>query len=269
MQGSAAQHTVDLSLVEHFKRLSQDSLNELDAALLVAQVVDANLDRPRVRQQIKTLEDAARSQGTVDVEGMLAMLRNQGFAQTSLTDVDPTHSSIDWLLQQHQGLPIVVAVLVVTLARGLGLLAEGVNYPGHFLVRIDDALIDPLALTVIDESSLQTIPGLTKNEMLSPASPVTMAFRMLNNLKAYYMSFENWRAMLLTTEYQIGIVHDEPRLLGMVHFERGEYSQQLGESDAALEEYIRCVELCERNSLVEEAKARVNTLLAEHQGSLH
>jgi hypothetical protein len=55
----------------------------------------------------------------------------------------------------------------------------------------------------------------------------------------------------------------------MVHFERGEYSQQLGESDAALEEYIRCVELCERNSLVEEAKARVNTLLAEHQGSLH
>ena len=269
MQGSAAQHTVDLALVEHFKRLSQDSLNELDAALLVAQVVDANLDRPRVRQQIKTLEDAARSQGTVDVEGMLAMLRNQGFAQTSLTDVDPTHSSIDWLLQQHQGLPIVVAVLVVTLARGLGLLAEGVNYPGHFLVRIDDALIDPLALTVIDESSLQTIPGLTKNEMLSPASPVTMAFRMLNNLKAYYMSFENWRAMLLTTEYQIGIVHDEPRLLGMVHFERGEYSQQLGESDAALEEYIRCVELCERNSLVEEAKARVNTLLAEHQGSLH
>ena len=192
MQGSAAQHTVDLSLVEQFKRLSQDSLNELDAALLVAQVVDANVDTARVRQHIKTLEDVARSQGTVDVEGMLAMLRNQGFAQTFLTDVDPTHSSIDWLLQQHQGLPIVVAVLVVTLARGLGLLAEGVNYPRHFLVRIDDALIDPLALTVIDESSLQTISGLTKNEMLSPASPVTMAFRMLNNLKAYYMSLQNW-----------------------------------------------------------------------------
>ena len=80
MQGSAAQHTVDLSLVEQFKRLSQDSLNELDAALLVAQVVDANVDRSRARQQIKTLEDAARSQGTVDVEGMLALLRNQGFA---------------------------------------------------------------------------------------------------------------------------------------------------------------------------------------------
>ena len=269
MQGSALQHTVDLSLVEQFKRLSQESLNELDAALLVAQGVDTHVDRARVRQHIKTLEDAARSQGTLDVEGILAMLRNQGFAQTSLTDVDPTHSSIDWLLQQHQGLPIVVAVLVVTLARGLGLLAEGVNYPGHFLVRIDDALIDPLALTVIDESSLQTIPGLTKNEMLSPASPVTMAFRMLNNLKAYYMSFENWRAMLLTTEYQIGIVHDEPRLLGMVHFERGEYCQGLNDSEAALVEYARCAEVSPDSELVKRANAKLDQLIGTNQGPLH
>ena len=269
MQGAPSQYAADPSLVESFKQLSQGALNELDAALLVAQVVDANVDTARVRQHIKSLEDAARSQGAVDVEGMLAMLRGQGYAQTSLTDVDLTHSSIDWLLQQHQGLPIVVAVLVVTLARGLGMLAEGVNYPGHFLVRIDDALIDPLALTVIDESSLQTIPGLTKNEMLSPASPVTMAFRMLNNLKAYYMSFENWRAMLLTTEYQIGIVHDEPRLLGMVHFERGEYCQGLNDSDAALVEYARCAGVSPDSELVKSANAKLDQLLGTNQGPLH
>ena len=269
MQGPPSRFVADPSLVEDFKRLSQDSLSELDAALLVAQVVDANVNKDRVRQQIKTLEDAARSQGTVDVKGMLAMLRNQGFAQTSLTDVDPTHSSIDWLLQQHQGLPIVAAVLVVTLARGLGLLAEGVNYPGHFLVRIDDALIDPLTLTVIDESSLQTISGLTKNEMLSPASPVTMAFRMLNNLKAYYMSSENWRAMLLTTEYQIGIVHDEPRLLGMVHFERGEYCQGLNDSEAALLEYARCAEVSPDSELARRANAKLDQLIGTNQGPLH
>ena len=109
-----------------------------------------------------------------------------------------------------------MAVLVLALARRLGMLAEGVNYPGHFLVRIDDALIDPLALTVVDERSLQTIPGFTKSEMLSTASPVTIAFRMLNNLKSYYTAFENWRAALLTTEYQISMVNNEPRLLGLV-----------------------------------------------------
>ena len=94
MQGPPSQFVADPSLVEDFKRLSQDSLNELDAALLVAQVVDASVNTTRVRQQIKTLEDAARSQGTVDVEGMLAMLRNRGFAQTYLTDVDPTIAAL-------------------------------------------------------------------------------------------------------------------------------------------------------------------------------
>ena len=74
-------------------------------------------------------------------------------------------------------------------------------------------------MAVVDESSLRKIPGLTKDQMLSPASPVTMAFRMLNNLKAYYMRFENWSAMLLVTAYQMGIVHDDIALLSLVHSE--------------------------------------------------
>ena len=269
MQGPPSKYVVDLSLVDDFRRLSEGSLNELDAALLVARVVDANLNAARVRHHIKILEDTARSQGTVDVEGMLAMLRREGFAQNSLTEVDLTHSSIDWLLQQHQGLPIVVAVLVLALARRLGMLAEGINYPGHFLVRIDDALIDPLALTVVDERSLQTIPGFTKSEMLSPASPVTIAFRMLNNLKSYYTAFENWRAALLTTEYQIGMVNNDPRLLGLVYFERAEYWQGLNNSEAALVEYARCAEVTTDNELAKRANSRLDQLIGTNQGPVH
>ena len=162
-----------------------------------------------------------------------------------------------------------MAVLVLALARGLGMLAEGVNYPGLFLVRIDDALIDPLALTVVDERSLQTIPGFTKSEMLSPASPVTIAFRMLNNLKAYYTAFENWRAALLTTEYQIGMVNNEPRLLGLVYFERAEYWRGLNNSEAALVEYARCAEVTTDNELAKRANTRLDQLIGTNQGPLH
>ena len=269
MQGTSSQYTADSSLVEAFQRLSEDSLNELEAALLVARVVDADIDIERVRERIASLEAAARSQGAVDVEGLLDLLRAQGFAQTSLADVDLSHSSIDWLLQQHQGLPIVVAVLVVTVARGLGMLAEGVNYPGHFLLRVDDALIDPLAMAVVDERSLRKIPGLTKDQMLSPASPVTMAFRMLNNLKAYYMRFENWSAMLLVTAYQMGIVHDDIALLSLVYFERGEYCQRMNDNDAALAEYARCAQLSPEAELVARANARMKQLLADDRGPVH
>ena len=83
MQGTSSQYTADPSLVEAFQRLSEDSLNELEAALLVARVVDADIDIERVRERIASLEAAARSQGAVDVEELLDLLRAQGFAQTS------------------------------------------------------------------------------------------------------------------------------------------------------------------------------------------
>ena len=269
MQGTLSQYNADVSLVDAFKRLSEGSLNELEAALLVARVIDANINVERVRVRITSLEEAARSHGVVDVEGLLELLRIEGFAQTSLADVDLSHSSIDWLVQQHQGLPIVVAVLIIALARGLGMLAEGVNYPGHFLLRVDDALIEPLAMAVVDESSLSKIPGFTKGQMLSPASPVTMAFRMLNNLKAYYMRFENWPAMLLVTTYQLAIVHDQAGLLSLVHFERGEYCQWMQDDDAALTEYARCAQLSTDAELVTRANARMEQLLAGDRSPVH
>jgi regulator of sirC expression with transglutaminase-like and TPR domain len=86
--------------------------------------------------------------------------------------VDLTHSSIDWLLQQHQGLPIVVAVLIITLAHGLGLEAYGVNYPGHFLLRAQGDLVDPLSLAVVEPSSLKRPQATTwMNCWLRPSPP--------------------------------------------------------------------------------------------------
>jgi hypothetical protein len=48
LRGKSSQYTADPSLVEAFQRLSEDSLNELEAALLVARVVDADIDIERV-----------------------------------------------------------------------------------------------------------------------------------------------------------------------------------------------------------------------------
>ena len=269
MQNESPEQVRQSDLLSGFRRLTDDDASELDAALLVACVIDEHLDSEQTRLQVLKLAATARVEGVDDVEALLAFLGDQGFGQGALTEVDLTHSSIDWLLQQHQALPIVVAVLVITLARALGMQADGVNYPGHFLLQVNDQLIDPIALAVVRRDDLPSPHGAPADELFSNASAMMIGFRMLNNLKAYNLRLQNWAGMLAVSDYQLALAHAEPNLLGMVHFERGEYSQQLGESDAALEEYIRCVELCERNSLVEEAKARVNTLLAEHQGSLH
>ena len=269
MQHESPEQIRKSDLLAGFARLTDDDASELDAALLVARVIDEHLDAEQTLAQVLKLAEAARADGVDDIKALLAFLDGQGFGQGALAEVDLTHSSIDWLLQQHQALPIVVAVLVIAMARGLGMQAAGVNYPGHFLLEVNDQLIDPIGLGVVRRDSLPRPEGVPADELFSNANAMMIAFRMLNNLKAYNLRLQNWRGMLAVSDYQVALAHAEPNLLGMVHFERGEYTQQLGESDAALEEYTRCIELCERDALVEKAKARVQSLLAKHQGALH
>ena len=258
-----------LSLLEGFKQSSADSVTELDVALLVAHVIDEQLDAEKVRAGIQNLVDQAKSLGVSDVEGLLAFLRGQGFAQASLEGVDLTHSSIDWLLQQHQGLPIVVAVLVITLAQDLGLEAYGVNYPGHFLLRAQGDLVDPLSLAVVNPSALQVPSDYTLDELLVRANTATLGFRMLNNLKAYYLQLGNWQATLAATDYQLAIVHNENGLTGLLHFERAECQQRMGHTEAALASYLLCIELANEEALVAKAQERVDALTARDDRPLH
>lgn len=269
MSHQTEQYRSQRALIEAFQRWQSDGLSELDIALLVAQVIDEQVDCDRVREQISQLASQANESAIGDVDALLAFLRLKGFAQPSMTTVDLTHSSIDWLLQQHQALPIVVAILTITLARMLCMQAEGVNFPGHFLLRVNGELVDPLALAVIQQEKLQLPDGLQFEDTLSKASPLTIGFRMLNNLKAYYFQFKNWPAMLLATEYQLAISHDEPSLACMVYFERGEYLQWMNDEDAALVEYVSCLEIAPDEALAEKAKARIAQIVNAHSGPMH
>ncbi len=61
---------------------------------------------------------------------------------------DPENSFLDSVLDRRVGLPITLAVLVIEVARRLGVAVEGVGMPGHFLVRdvaTDGVWCDPFA----------------------------------------------------------------------------------------------------------------------------
>ena len=214
MQNTPPEPVLNEDLLSGFAKLTEDGASELDAALLVAQVIDDHLDTQQTRTRVVELAETARADGVDGVDALLSFLAGQGFGQSALTEADLTHSSIDWLLQQHQGLPIVVAVLLITLARALGMQAHGVNYPGHFLLQANDQLIDPIALSVVRQDSLPRPEGVAADELFSHASTMMIAFRMLNNLKAYNLRLQNWRGMLAVSDYQLALAHGEPNLLG-------------------------------------------------------
>lgn len=197
------------SAIEAFReRAAGASL--LEAAELVARCDRPGYDPAAVQRAFDDLEAEARS--WVDPDASLRV-RAEGLC-TCMHDVrgmsgDPDayyredNSRIDRVLQTGRGIPISLAVIYNEVGRRLGLDCAGVNFPGHFLVRVrgdptavpaaaigEPLLIDPFAGRLIGvgepDALLRSVLGddaSLQPEHLEPATPLQVLLRMLNNLK--------------------------------------------------------------------------------------
>jgi regulator of sirC expression with transglutaminase-like and TPR domain len=111
---------------------------------------------------------------------------------------DPRNSFLCDVLDRRIGIPISLSVLYLETARRVGVLAQGVNFPGHFLVRVatEDAwlFLDPFsggrALTPADLEELlrkTTSPdAVLEPSIIAAASKRQILSRMLVNLAGIY-----------------------------------------------------------------------------------
>lgn len=102
----------------------------------------------------------------------------------------PDNSMLDLVLARRRGLPILLSVVYVEVARRAGIELAGVGLPGHFVVAHfgadPPALLDPFAGGV-------TVSAAAAGEaLLRPWDAREIAMRMLNNLVAAY----EWRGDL-------------------------------------------------------------------------
>ncbi len=121
-----------------------------------------------------------------------------GFSGNTSDYYDPRNSFLCDVLDRRTGIPISLSVLYLEVARRVGVLAQGVNFPGHFLVRvaIEDAwlFLDPFsggrALTPADLESLlkkTTNPdAVLEPSVIAAASKRQILSRMLVNLAGIY-----------------------------------------------------------------------------------
>ncbi|HLL24738.1 MAG TPA: transglutaminase-like domain-containing protein [Kofleriaceae bacterium] len=121
-----------------------------------------------------------------------------GFCGNTDDYYDPRNSFLADVLDRRTGIPISLSVLYLEVARRVGVLAQGVNFPGHFLVRvaIEDAwlFLDPFAngraLTPADLEALlkkTTSPdAVLEPSVIAAASKRQILSRMLVNLAGIY-----------------------------------------------------------------------------------
>lgn len=100
------------------------------------------------------------------------------------------------VLRRRRGLPILLSVVWLEVARRAGAPVYGVALPGHFVVGFGDptgqhALVDPFdgGRPLTDEDAALLVTGATGTPLppalLAPADPLEIVQRVLNNIRAW------------------------------------------------------------------------------------
>lgn len=113
---------------------------------------------------------------------------------------DPRNSFLNDVLDRRIGIPLTLSIIYLEVGWRLGLPLNGINFPGHFLVRFKgealDVAVDPFQAGRIrfpdDMQELldRLYGGMVpmSPEFLRPASRKDMIVRLLSNLKGIYFS---------------------------------------------------------------------------------
>jgi len=199
-----------LSLIEAAASIAQDEIPTLDIQAVLAEV-----DALAAKLKRRLPPDAVPVQRLRWLNRFF--FQELGFAGNVNNYYDPRNSYLHSVLSTRRGIPITLAVLYIELATQIGLMARGVSFPGHFLVKLrmhtgqqhGEVVIDPftghsLSRDELDErlSPYRRQQGLVGDFevplglFLQAAPPRDVMARMLRNLKEIHRAAADWARLL-------------------------------------------------------------------------
>ncbi len=150
---------------------------EVDAAAALARLDDLGA---RLAERLATIPPVPAEEARACA---LLLGGEEGFAGVHVDFEHPDNSMLDVVLERRRGLPILLSVLYVEVARRADVALVGIGLPGHFVVGHVGArppvVLDPFSRGAVVE---ETPP----EALLRPWRPAEIALRMLNNLMAAY-----------------------------------------------------------------------------------
>lgn len=195
--------SADLTLFAHVVRRPEPEIQLAEAALLLAEIEYPGMS---VERYVDALDDLGRAAGrrvqarpdSPAIERVVRFLYDEvGLRGNNDDYYDPRNSFLNDVLDRKMGIPITLAIVVTEVARRAGVEAQGVAFPGHFLVRSPAPkglyVIDPFEgklLTWDELKALHTRTTGTPREpdarLLEAATSKQILVRMLNNLRDIY-----------------------------------------------------------------------------------
>ena len=184
------------------------------------------------------------------------------FAGNQVQYEDPRNSFLNDVLDRRTGIPITLALLYMEVARRAGLRVEGINFPGHFLLRCpvrrerpysDDLIIDAfhggallsrddcreLLRGVRDDAGADDDEdALLESRLSARASKPQILVRMLLNLKRVYVRMHSYPQARDVTELLLAVnpsAINELRDRGLLAYNLRDFSAALRDLQAYLQ----------------------------------
>lgn len=194
-----------LTLFSHVAGRPDADLDLAEASLLIAEPEYPGLD---VARYIGILDELGRAASVIAkqtsdrpaIERVLRFLyEDSRFHGNADEYYDPRNSFLNEVLDRRTGIPISLAVVILEVCKRAGVEAQGVSFPGHFLVRSPAPnglfIADPFEGRLLTQADLRGFlartPGGPRDpdaRMLEAATTRQILVRMLQNLRGIYSS---------------------------------------------------------------------------------
>jgi regulator of sirC expression with transglutaminase-like and TPR domain len=242
-------------------------------AFLVARLEYKNLDPGPYLDQLDVWGEAAFHRVAADpghdaplaarVDALNTYLFNElGFSGNRAQYEDPRNSCLNQVLERRTGIPITLSLVYIELARRAGLRAEGVNFPGHFLVRVlqdlhtddpgDGLIVDAFhGGAILNEHDCRLLlhrhmgeAAAWAPELLARATRRQILVRMLLNLKRLYVKWRSFPQARVVTDLLLALSPSavtELRDRGLLAYHMNDFPSALRD----LEEYLKLAKMGE------------------------
>ncbi|MEX0856197.1 MAG: transglutaminase-like domain-containing protein [Gemmatimonadota bacterium] len=240
-------------------RRRDDEIDLARAALYVARETYPQLQVSAYLSRLDLLAEEVRDRLSNESAPMVllqelrtTLFDRHGFRGNRENYYDPRNSFLSDVLDRRVGIPLTLGILVLEVGWRLGLDVEGVNFPGHFLVRFRgeefDLLVDAFEegrLRFEDEAQEMLDRGYgglirLRPEFLKATGRRAMLVRLLTNLKGVYLGLEDYERALSMVDHILAL---QPTATGEIRT-RGTLLARLGRDREArehLESYLERV----------------------------
>lgn len=239
------------------------------AAALIGAHGDPGADADEV---VVRLDALAADVAEPTLDGIVDWFRGAGFEGDRVTYGDPANSYLHRVLDRRLGIPITLSVVLIEVARRVGVDLAGVSMPGHFLVREqrpDGVLLDAFdGAARLDEPAAQLLyarlhgdgPGFHPS-YLAPVSSLHVLTRILTNLRLAFTRTQDLAALTWVLRLRLAmptVDAGERQALASVLATQGRYLDAAAELEQLAEVLDDEAEAQQRRHEARQLRAKLN-----------